>query len=225
MERTGPTSQRTWSALTVWSAIPDHTGMTDHAGRAPTTPDYDLAESLMLSDPEQYKALFEPTRQEIVSLLLERAATTAELAQTLGKPKGTVGHHLKTLESVGLVQVVRTKQVRALTAKYYGRTARVFYYRRTEEAAAEPGATAQLIADEAARVAPGTHLPTSIVHRHVRMSTERAEEWLERLHALADEFTHQERDGETTFGFTVGIYPTDRPQLATEHEPDPELEQ
>lgn len=199
--------------------------MTDNAAaQAGTTtlsaPDYELADSLMLTEPEHYRALFEPTRKEIVSLLLERAATTAELAQTLGKPKGTVGHHLKTLEAAGLIHVVRTQQVRALTAKYYGRTARVFYYERIGEASAEPGTTAQQVADEAARVAPDTGLPASIVHRHVRIPTDRAEEWLHRLHALAHEFTNQERGGEVTFGFTVGIYPTGRPRLAAQDEPE-----
>src|SRR5205085_5253276 len=32
-----------------------------------------------------------------------------------------------------LVQVVRTRQVRALTEKYYGRTARLFLFESTEE--------------------------------------------------------------------------------------------
>lgn len=41
-------------------------------------------------------------------------------------PKGTVGHHLKVLEKNDLVRVVRTRQVRALTEKYYGRVARLF---------------------------------------------------------------------------------------------------
>src|SRR5699024_10214475 len=85
----------------------------------------------------EYRALFEDTRKQIVSLLLERAATTSELAEVLGKPKGTVGHHLKVLEEAGLVHVVRTKKVRALEAKYYGRTARVFLYRREHEAVGE----------------------------------------------------------------------------------------
>ena len=41
-------------------------------------PDYPLAEVLELTDAGQYRALFEQTRREIVSLLLERAATTSE---------------------------------------------------------------------------------------------------------------------------------------------------
>jgi DNA-binding transcriptional ArsR family regulator len=41
-----------------------------------------------------------------------------------------VGYHLKVLEEAGLVHVVRTKKVRAIEAKYYGRTARIFLYHR-----------------------------------------------------------------------------------------------
>ena len=48
-------------------------------------------------------------------------------------PKGTVGHHLKVLERAGLVHVVRTRRVRAVTEKYYGRVARLFLYKSCDE--------------------------------------------------------------------------------------------
>jgi len=47
-------------------------------------------------------------------------------------PKGTVGHHVKVLEKADLVRVVRTRQVRALTEKYYGRVARLFVLRSAD---------------------------------------------------------------------------------------------
>jgi len=50
----------------------------------------------------------------------------------LETPKGTVGHHLKVLEAAGLIRVVRTRKVRALTEKYYGRVARLFVLRSDE---------------------------------------------------------------------------------------------
>lgn len=193
--------------------------MTDH-NSAETSPDYELADSLTITEPEQYKALFEPTRQEIISLLLERAATTAELAETLDRPKGTVGHHLKTLERAGLVTVVRTKKVRALTAKYYGRTARVFYYERTHDAAAEPGRTARIVASEASEVPGDTKLPTSLTLRYARIPEERAAEWIHRFYELVDEFSVQPREGQTTYAMVAGIYPTNRPSLAAEDSPE-----
>ena len=48
-------------------------------------------------------------------------------------PKGTVGHHLKVLERAGLVRVVRTRRVRAVTEKYYGRVARLFLIKSADE--------------------------------------------------------------------------------------------
>jgi predicted ArsR family transcriptional regulator len=72
-------------------------------------------------------------RARIVVLLRERAASTTELAAALGSPKGTVGHHLKVLEREKLIRVVRTRKVRALTEKYYGRVARLFVLRSDEE--------------------------------------------------------------------------------------------
>ena len=71
-------------------------------------------------------------------------------------PKGTVGHHLKVLEKAGLVRVVRTRQVRALTEKYYGRVARLFELKGVDDDAEDlrAGAISAMmlrhVADEAA---------------------------------------------------------------------------
>jgi DNA-binding transcriptional ArsR family regulator len=89
-------------------------------------PDYELDDVLVVDQPEKLRALGDLTRGRIVGLLGQRAASTTELAAALDIPKGTVGHHLKVLEKVGLIRVVRTRQVRALTEKYYGRVARLF---------------------------------------------------------------------------------------------------
>jgi AraC-like DNA-binding protein len=147
--------------------------MTDHDG----PPDYDLPDTLELDSPAQYKALFDDTRREIVTLLSERACTTTELAAALGRPKGTVGYHLDVLERAGLVRVVRTKQVRALTAKYYGRTARTFLYHSVGEAVGE---TRRIVARAAAEVEHSPGLVVSAL-RYARIPEERAGEWAARL--------------------------------------------
>ena len=59
--------------------------------------------------------------------------STTELAEAIGLAKGTIAHHLKVLESAGLVKVVRTRRVRALTESYYGRVARLFVIKSTDE--------------------------------------------------------------------------------------------
>ncbi len=96
------------------------------------SPDYEADDVLVVREPEQLKALGDDLRSKIVILLRDRAFSTTELAAELELPKGTVGHHVKVLEKAGLVQVVRTRQVRALTEKLYGRTARLFLFKSTD---------------------------------------------------------------------------------------------
>ncbi len=89
---------------------------------------------LVVDEPERLRALGDATRGRIITLLNQRAASTTELATTLDMPKGTVGHHLKVLEKAELVRVVRTRKVRALTEKYYGRVARLFVLKSVDPA-------------------------------------------------------------------------------------------
>jgi DNA-binding transcriptional ArsR family regulator len=99
-----------------------------------STSDYDAAETLVVTEREQLRALADELRGRIVSLLRERAWSTQQLARELGLPKGTVGHHLKVLERAGLIRVVHTRQVRAVTEKFYGRVARLFLFQAEDPA-------------------------------------------------------------------------------------------
>lgn len=108
----------------------------------PTIPDYDAEETLLVSEPEQLRAMADEVRSAIISLLRERAYSIQQLAKELGIPKGTAGHHVKVLEHAGLIHVVRTRQVRAITEKFYGRTAKLFLYEAEDPADARAiGAT------------------------------------------------------------------------------------
>src|ERR671922_2730363 len=88
-------------------------------------PDYELAERVEVTTPAQLRAMADPLRATILDLLLERAATVAELAAAVQRPKSTVAHHVKVLVEAGMLRVVRTRRVRAIDERYYGRTARV----------------------------------------------------------------------------------------------------
>src|SRR5258707_4934825 len=92
-----------------------------------TPPDYELADRIALTRPSQVKAIGHPLRTTILGLLHERAATVSELAVALERPKSTVAHHVKVLKQAGLVRAVRTRRVRAIEERFYGRTARMFY--------------------------------------------------------------------------------------------------
>lgn len=199
--------------------------MTDHSSQAVRVPDYELADSIDLTEPAQYRALFEPTRAELCSLLLQRAATTSELAAVLGKPKGTIGHHLRVLAEAGLVTVVRTKRVRALEAKYYGRTARVFFYHREHEAVGHDERVL-MGAIDGVRAALNRDEFVNANQRHARIAPERLMEWNERLHQLLFDFAAEPADGDTTYALVFALYATDRPPLpaagAEEHGAHPE---
>src|SRR6476646_7324797 len=93
---------------------------------ADVVPDYDLAEEAEVSTLVQLRAMANRLRGTILDLLLERAATVAELAEAVRRPKSTVAHHVNVLVDAGMLRVVRTRRVRAIDERFYGRTARLF---------------------------------------------------------------------------------------------------
>lgn len=203
----------------------------DGLGRKPAAvsekrnkPDYQLEEVLKVREPKQFQAIGDPTRQRIISLLSEKAATTSQLAQALAQSKGNVGYHLKVLESAGLIRIVRTRQVRAITEKYYGRTARLFEFMHGEgDLASEPTfhflrqAMNEYVAPESEDSEEWS--ADFMTLRHARIPASKAEEFLRRLLELADEFTDLESiPGEQVYGLIAGTYLTDLPELPGEEE-------
>lgn len=175
----------------------------------PTVPDYAIDDTAEASSPAQLKALADDTRRIILDLLLERAATTTHLAEAIGKPKGTVGYHLKVLEKAGFIRIVRTAQVRAMTEKYYGRTARTIVVK----AGTTGSSTFPILSkamSEARVLHPDDPLPMFTL-RHARVPEERAVEFAARLAALSEEFAGAPRDGDVVYGLVAGVFPTDRP--------------
>lgn len=167
-------------------------------------------------DSTQMRVLLEPTRMQIATLLSERPATTSQLAEALGRPKGTIGHHCKVMEEAGLIAVVHTRRVRAIDEKYYGRTARTYVLGPSP--GIEP-ASATFLGQAATDLAAADRSPdlegkpAITTLRHVRISDERASEWVERLIDLAQDFIEEPRGGSTVYGLLVGLFPTDRPSL------------
>ena len=206
------------SRLDLWSANIDNTAVADKGGK----PDYELEEILEVSRPEQFRAVGDPLRLRVIGLLSERAATTSQLAETLGESKGNVGHHLKILEGAGLVRVVRTRKVRAITEKYYGRTARAFKF--SESGAGSPGPflfyrqAMDEHAGSGARRPPG--FPEDLATlRHARVPAGWAKEFADRVLELAEEFARMEAvPGEKVYGFVAGVFLTDLPELPEDGE-------
>ena len=72
-----------------------------------------------IDDPRYLKALAHPLRIRILAMLSERAASPVQLAAKLDATLGTVAYHVRTLHTLGLLELVDTRQRRGATEHYY----------------------------------------------------------------------------------------------------------
>ena len=174
------------------------------------SPDYEAPDVLLVQEPEQLRALGDDLRTRIVILLREHARSITELAESLRLPKGTVGHHVKVLEKAGLVQVVRTRQVRALTERYYGRTARLFLFKSTDDAGGED---VRNVAAASLRTAAEEMLPpdddddrTTFAVLRMRLTDADARRFARRLERLERDFTAANDPKGKPFGLIATLF-------------------
>ena len=173
------------------------------------SPDYEADDVLVVRESEQLRALGDDLRSEIVVLLRENAHSTTELAEKLGLPKGTVGHHVKVLEKAGLIRVVRTRQVRALTEKLYGRTARLFLFKSSDDA---DGEDVRNVAAASLRTAVEEMLPlddddrTTFAVLRVRLTNADARRFVRRLEKLHEDFIAADNSDGEPYGLADAIF-------------------
>ena len=170
---------------------------------------------LVVTANDQLRALADPLRGTLLELLLERAATVTEMAAAVDRPKSSVAYHVQLLVDAGLLKVVRTRRVRAIEERFYGRVARTFYVgvlSRPEDKQVVAGmnglATA---AAEAAAAHAADDLRCTLVHARIPRDQVRAF-WAE-VQELARRFAQIPREGDQVYGFAAGLYPTDAPTL------------
>ncbi len=72
------------------------------------------------------KLLGDPLRRRVLRLLMAEPATLSRLGQILALHPARVRHHLKQLESAGLVSLTSTRVVRGFVEKYYQATAQAY---------------------------------------------------------------------------------------------------
>ncbi|GAB3332748.1 helix-turn-helix domain-containing protein [Micromonospora halotolerans] len=178
-------------------------------------PDYDLDEMLVVSAPEQLRALADPLRSTLLELLLERAATVNEMARAVDRPKSSVAYHVNLLVDAGLLRVVRTRRVRAIEERFYGRVARTFYVgvlNRPEDkqVVARINGLAEAAAEAAAAHATDDLRCTLV---HARIPIEEVRTFWAEVQALTRRFAQIPRAGDQVYGFVAGLYPTDVPTL------------
>jgi DNA-binding transcriptional ArsR family regulator len=151
---------------------------------------------LSITTARQFQAFSDPLRSRILGIIQNQPATAKQIADQLGKPPSTVGHHLAVLEETGLAQVVARRLVRGIVAKYYTRTARIFNFELPPEVRGERPVSVDImthVRDELAEAIAeyGEETDDAIGcsgFPHARIAPERARHYQERLDALMEEF-------------------------------------
>ncbi|WP_415340563.1 helix-turn-helix domain-containing protein [Clostridium perfringens] len=77
---------------------------------------------------EQIKAYSDPYRLKIITYLRnnQESATVKEIADFFGEVPAKVHYHIKKLEKAGILELVKTKEIKGIIAKYYYLTAESF---------------------------------------------------------------------------------------------------
>lgn len=75
---------------------------------------------------EVVKLLGDPLRRQILRYLMSEPATLSQLSRYLDTYPAQVRHHVKSLETAGLVQLARTQVKRGVVRKFYRATAQAY---------------------------------------------------------------------------------------------------
>lgn len=77
---------------------------------------------------EQIKAYSDPYRLKIITYLRnnQESATVKEIADFFGEVPAKVHYHIKKLEKAKILELVKTKEIKGIIAKYYYLTADTF---------------------------------------------------------------------------------------------------
>lgn len=77
-----------------------------------------------ITDPDLAKALAHPLRTRILAALEGRTASPSELADELGASLGVVSYHVRRLEALGFLKLVKHEPRRGAVEHYYSTTGR-----------------------------------------------------------------------------------------------------
>lgn len=170
--------------------------------------DYELEDTVSATGPARMKALADPLRMRVCDLVLERAMTVSELAERVGRPRGTVAYHVDLLVDTGLLKVVRTRRVRAVDERYYGRVARTILFEHDGDDG--PPFLTDVLSEFDRRRHLDDKTPGITTLRHARIPFDRAEAFAQRLLDVALEFIDEPRGGDVEFGMYLALYATNR---------------
>jgi DNA-binding transcriptional ArsR family regulator len=172
----------------------------------------DLPVQLVINTVQQFKAISDPIRSRILGIIQNQPATAKQIADRLGASPGAIGHHLHVLEAAGLAHVVARRLVRGIVANYYTRTARIFKYDLPREVTGDTSINLDIMAKAYEELAEAEANKEEDVHQcagfpHIRLSSERARYYSERLQALVDDILSESADPDgKVYGILVSMF-------------------
>lgn len=171
-----------------------------------------LPPKLVLTTERQLKALADPLRSRMLVLLQHQPATAKQIADRLGAVPGTIGHHLQVLEEAGLVQVVARRLIHGIVAKYYTRTARIFFWEFPPDVMGASSLDLELLRDARNELAEalgtlGDQVVLEGGFPHARLSAERAQVYQQRLTALFADLMNEPADPDgQVYGLSAAFF-------------------
>jgi DNA-binding transcriptional ArsR family regulator len=172
----------------------------------------ELPVQLVINTVQQFKAISDPIRSRILGIIQNQPATAKQIADRLGASPGAIGHHLHVLEAAGLAHIVARRLVRGIVANYYTRTARIFTYDLPREVTGDTSINLDIMAKAYEELAEAEANKEEDVHQcagfpHIRLSSERARYYSERLQALVDDILRETPDPNgKVYGILVSMF-------------------
>jgi DNA-binding transcriptional ArsR family regulator len=160
----------------------------------------ELPPTILINTTQRYKAMGDPTRSLITSILKHQPMTTKQIGAQLHIPPSTVAYHIQVLESASLIQVVARRLIRGIVAKYYTRTAKLFIFDHLQDSDEIDHSVPLSMMTELQKELTTTITTNKRVNilasgfPHTQISHERAEEFADRLYGLLNEFAIESPD-------------------------------
>jgi hypothetical protein len=194
--------------------------------------DFKPAEQMIITTPEQLKAISEPLHLDILEQIQSQALTVKQIATRLSQPVTRLYYHVTQLEENGFVTVVETRVKSGIIEKYYRGSAESI--RLDHNLLAKSTQGNENLRNILATVLDGTSedlqrsfasgliqlgmeesgkSPTTLLARSIlNIRPEDVPVFINRFKALVDELGVEEESAETIrYACTIAFYPRSRP--------------
>lgn len=86
-----------------------------------------MLDQYYLENMEQFKAIADPVRWQMLTLLISKPMSGSQLAKVLAIPRSRAHYHLGILLKAGLIELVEERACKGILEKFYLSVARVFF--------------------------------------------------------------------------------------------------